>query len=158
LSAKKQSIEEKKNDLLPLNGGYPMIFEKLFHSCKTQVKYNTKVQAIDFSGQCITIHTNNGQYLAKRVISSLPLGVLKSNRIQFNPPLPQPYQTAINSIGLGVENKLFCLFRKPFWEVKEGWINFVTKDKSGRYPVGFIYPNDQGLHILVVFVAGKGSK
>lgn len=30
LSAMKQSKEEKKNDLLALGGGYPMIFQRIF--------------------------------------------------------------------------------------------------------------------------------
>lgn len=35
LSAQKPSVEEKKNDLLPLEGGYPMLVEKIFGLCKT---------------------------------------------------------------------------------------------------------------------------
>lgn len=157
LSAKKQSKEEKKNDVLALGGGYPMIFQRIFQKCKPQVRYNTKVQAIDYSGQWVRIYTTNGQYTTRRVISSLPLGVLQQGKVQFIPTLPPSYQNAIQSIGNGNENKLFCLFRRPFWHTKEGWLNFVTKKKNGRYPVGFIYPNNQGKHILLIFVAGKTS-
>jgi monoamine oxidase len=95
-----------------------MIFEKLFQCCKTQVRYNTKVQAIDYSGQIVRLYTTNGQYTAKKVISSLPLGVLQQGKVQFIPLLPPSIQSAISSIGNGNEEKLFCLFRRPFWETK----------------------------------------
>ena len=127
LSAKNQSIEEKRNDLIVLNGGYPMVFEKLYHSCKPIVKFNTRVLTIDYSGSYVRVTTTNGYFSASRVISSLPLGVLQKGTVHFNPPLSHSYQTAINRIGNGNENKLFCLFRKPFWENSEGWVNFVTR-------------------------------
>ncbi len=157
LSAKKQSIEEKKNDILVCGGGYPMLFERLYNKYKPVIRFNTKVLAVDYSGQTIHLKTTNGVYSAKKVISSLPLGILQAGRVQFNPPLPQPYQTAIKSIGNGNENKLFVLFRKPFWTATSGYINFVTKSKYNRYPIAFIYPNDDGKHILLVFVAGKAG-
>jgi monoamine oxidase len=39
------------------------------------------------------------------------LGILQRNLIQFSPPLPEPYQRAIQSIGNGIANKLFCSFK-----------------------------------------------
>lgn len=110
------------------------------------------------TGNVIVLRTQDNKiYKTKRVISSIPLGILQRNLIQFNPPLPEPYQRAINSIGNGIANKLFCSFKEPFWGKRKGWINFVLKGKKyNRYPVAFIYPEPKN-HILVVFVAGKGS-
>ena len=110
------------------------------------------------TGNLIVLRTaDNKTFKAKRVISSLPLGILQRNLVQFSPPLPEPYQKAIHSIGNGSANKLFCSFKKPFWGNSKGWINFVLKgQKYNRYPVAFIYPEPKN-HILIVFVAGKGS-
>ena len=47
--------------------------------------------------------------------------------------------------------------RTNFWTATSGYINFVTKSKYNRYPIAFIYPNDDGKHILLVFVAGKAG-
>ena len=141
-----------------MGGGYSNLFFKLFQSCKAQLVYNTRVVGIDLSGPVIILRTqDNKVYKTKRVISSIPLGILQRNLIQFNPPLSEPYQRAIASIGNGIANKLYCSFKEPFWGKRKGWINFVLKgQKYNKYPVAFIYPEPKN-HILVVFVAGKGS-
>ena len=83
------------------------------------------------TGEIIVLRTQDNRiFRARRVISSIPLGVLQRNLVYFNPPLPEPYQEAISSIGSGIVNKLFCSFRKPFWGDKKGWMNFVMKNQQ----------------------------
>ena len=41
-------------------------------------------------------------------------------------------------MGNGVANKIFARFAKPFWDHSKKWINFVTKERSNKYPVAFI--------------------
>lgn len=110
------------------------------------------------NGPVISLRTQNGKiYQAKRVICTIPLGILQRNLIQFNPPLPEPYQQSILSIGNGFQNKLFASFKYPFWGNRKGWINFVLKGKKhNKYPIAFIYPCPKN-NILVIFVAGKAS-
>lgn len=61
-----------------------------------------RVLSIDYTGKDVKIFTSKGKtYLAKRVISSLPLGVLKHNSTKFVPPLPKRYTELINKIGIG---------------------------------------------------------
>ena len=134
-----------------------MMFQRLYQSCKTQIRYNTKVQAIDFSSDIVRVFTTNGQFTARKVISSLPLGVLKKGSVQFIPALPGPHFSAIKGIGNATMNKLFCLFGKPFWKKQEGFINFVTKTRKNRYPRSIICPNNSGKHILIFFIRGKAS-
>lgn len=55
------------------------------------------------------------RYIAKYVVCTVPLGILKiGNIIQFNPPLPQSHQHAINRMGWGLMDKIvfnfFCSF------------------------------------------------
>jgi monoamine oxidase len=84
------------------------------------------------------------------------LGILQKNLIQFNPPLPEPYQKAISSIGNGFQNKLFASFKEAFWGHRKGWINFVLEGKKHiKGPIAYIYPAQN--NILVIFVAGKAS-
>jgi polyamine oxidase len=92
-----------------------MLYKRLYEKYQPFVRFNTRVLSIDYSGPVIRLKTTNGVYSAKKVISSLPLGILKAGRVQFIPQLPEPYQDAINSIGMGNENKLFIHFSKPFW-------------------------------------------
>ena len=48
-------------------------------------------------------------------VCTVPLGVLKRNIIQFDPPLSDEYNNAIRSIGFGVLNKIMMLFDTKFW-------------------------------------------
>ncbi len=67
----------------------------------------------------VEVHTKDHQFTAKYVVVTLPLGVLKVGTVQFNPPLPQEKQWAIQHLGVGIYNKVYLLFNKPFWDIKK---------------------------------------
>lgn len=50
-----------------------------------------------------------------RVIVTVPLGVLKSGSIEFDPPLPLSMRSAINSVGFGQVELVRLAFDEPFW-------------------------------------------
>jgi len=53
----------------------------IFNYCRPIVKLNERVIKIDYNSDPILIYTTNSRYQAKKVISSLPLGVLKNNLV-----------------------------------------------------------------------------
>jgi len=71
------------------------------------------------------------------VIVSVPLGVLKSDLIEFVPALPEKKVTAIKRMGMGVANKVILQFKSSFWREVETrpaeWINY-SSDKPGVCP------------------------
>lgn len=54
-------------------------------------------------------------FVADAAVVAVPLGVLKSNRIKFEPRLPEWKEAAINELGVGIENKIILHFEKVFW-------------------------------------------
>lgn len=54
-------------------------------------------------------------FVADAAVITVPLGVLKSNRIKFEPRLPEWKEAAINELGVGIENKIILHFEKVFW-------------------------------------------
>ena len=54
----------------------------------------------------VIITTSSGVFTAKQVVVAVPLGVLQRNAIQFIPALPAPNRAAINSLGMGLLNKV----------------------------------------------------
>lgn len=50
-------------------------------------------------------------------ILTVPLGVLKDDRISFQPPLPSWKTEAVNALGFGNMNKVVLEFKKVFWDV-----------------------------------------
>ncbi|KAK4429198.1 Polyamine oxidase 2 [Sesamum alatum] len=54
-------------------------------------------------------------FLADAAIVAVPLGVLKSNCIKFEPKLPEWKEAAIDDLGVGIENKIVLHFEQVFW-------------------------------------------
>jgi len=52
---------------------------------------------------------------------TVPLGVLKAAAIRFEPPLPAAKQRAIDSLGMGLLDKIVLLFPRRFWDDSD-WI------------------------------------
>lgn len=102
----------------------------------------------------VLVVTDKQTYSCKKVIASLPLGVLQSGRVDFAPCLPSCYQTELQNIGNGVVNKIYASFDKPFWGNRKGYINFVTKTKVNRYPFAFVM-SEKNKNILCFFVSGN---
>lgn len=117
--------------------GYSSIIEKIVEEHKPTIILGCRVKAIDYLSHPIKIYAGQEVYYAERVISSLPLGVLKAGIVKFLPALPENHQKALQKIGSGVANKIFARFSKPFWDQSKKWINFVTKERRNRYPVAF---------------------
>jgi hypothetical protein len=61
---------------------------------------------------------------AARCVVTVPLGVLKSNAIVFSPPLSARKRDAIDTLGVGNENRVVLRFETRFWPDCEGY--FVT--------------------------------
>eukprot|EP00002_Diphylleia_rotans_P021203 TRINITY_DN4131_c0_g1_i4.p1 TRINITY_DN4131_c0_g1~~TRINITY_DN4131_c0_g1_i4.p1 ORF type:complete len:547 (-),score=89.87 TRINITY_DN4131_c0_g1_i4:862-2502(-) len=103
-----------------LSNGYHSLLSHIAEPLKPYIRLNqvvTRVQTVDSrNGSVVHVHTKDGRVLkAKRVIVTLPLGVLKSGAVEFDPPLPDSKQKAIDRLGVGVMNKLFLRFKEPFW-------------------------------------------
>ena len=83
----------------------------------TQAKGGGVDLSVEAGGAAVSMH-------ADAVILTLPLGVLKAGAVNFEPPLPQRKQQAIDRLGFGTLNKVLLVFDSPFWEKAEGRRDF----------------------------------
>ncbi|KAL2524797.1 putative polyamine oxidase 2 [Abeliophyllum distichum] len=67
-----------------------------------------------YNGVKVTVEDGR-TFIADAAIVAVPLGVLKSNCIEFEPRLPEWKEEAINDLGIGIENKIILHFEKVFW-------------------------------------------
>uniref|UniRef100_A0A2P2MJY4 Putative polyamine oxidase 2 n=1 Tax=Rhizophora mucronata TaxID=61149 RepID=A0A2P2MJY4_RHIMU len=67
-----------------------------------------------YNGVKVTVE-NGETFMADAAIITVPLGVLKSETITFEPKLPAWKEDAINDLGVGIENKIVLHFDKVFW-------------------------------------------
>ena len=78
-------------------GGYDQILKPLMRD--VTIRKSTVVNTVEYSANCVNIHTNNGSFRSRVVVMAVPGGVLKSGAITFNPPLPSARRTAIDEIS-----------------------------------------------------------
>lgn len=80
----------------------------------------------------IIYDSNNNIYKAKYVIVTVPLGVLKSNMIEFIPALSSSKQNSIDKLEMFDMNKIFVEFTEKFWE-ETNYINLFYNNKDDFY-------------------------
>lgn len=80
------------------------------------VKLNQRVSNIDYTGDKVKVTHNGTTTEADYVIVSVPLGVLKENKIAFSPALPSTKQTAIQKVGMNCVNKFLLTWDTAFWD------------------------------------------
>jgi hypothetical protein len=65
----------------------------------------------------VQVTLQNGTVLeADHVVCTLPLGILKTDTVQFDPPLPAAKQDAVQRLGTGLLNKCAIAFDHVFWQ------------------------------------------
>lgn len=87
-----------------------------FLSSGLNIRLNERVSKIDYSNTKIKITHNGIISEADYVIVSVPLGILKANKIEFLPSLPAAKQNAIQKVGMNCVNKFLLTWNTAFWD------------------------------------------
>ena len=78
---------------------------------------SSAVRRIAYTDEGVSLRLETGESLgADRVIVTVPLGVLKTDALEFEPPLPFEHRGAIAALGMGVLDKVWLRFEEPFWD------------------------------------------
>ncbi|CAN0897442.1 Polyamine oxidase 2 [Linum grandiflorum] len=94
--------------------GYVSVINTLAKGLDIRLRH--RVQSIVRRHNGVKVTTENGRtFEADAVVVAVPLGVLKSKTITFDPKLPPSKQEAIDGIGVGIENKIALHFDNVFW-------------------------------------------
>ncbi|KAF3437936.1 hypothetical protein FNV43_RR20692 [Rhamnella rubrinervis] len=144
---------------------YKMAEDFLFTSegkiLDSRLKLNKVVRELQHSRNGVTVITEDGSvYEANYVILSVSIGVLKSQLISFNPPLPRWKTEAIERCDVMVYTKIFLKFPYKFWPCGPGKEFFLyAHERRGYYTfwqhMENAYP---GSNILVVTLTNGESK
>ncbi len=98
-------------------------FLSRFSLITSLVQLEKAVASINYSGDVVTIRDKSGnEYQANKVIVTVPLAVLKSGGISFNPPLPSENASALNKFGMDASFRAVIDFKKNFWGDDAGYI------------------------------------
>ncbi|MBK9179769.1 MAG: FAD-dependent oxidoreductase [Acidimicrobiales bacterium] len=106
--------EGTEGDDLLVIGGYGGLATSA--SDGLEVLLERPVARIDWSDDGVTVVDADGEAMAAdRVVVTIPLGVLQTGAVAFEPPLPEDKRTAVEAIGMGLLDKVWLRFDEQFW-------------------------------------------
>eukprot|EP01098_Paradermamoeba_levis_P001000 TRINITY_DN11123_c0_g1_i1.p1 TRINITY_DN11123_c0_g1~~TRINITY_DN11123_c0_g1_i1.p1 ORF type:complete len:581 (-),score=181.15 TRINITY_DN11123_c0_g1_i1:27-1769(-) len=103
----------------------------------------------------VKIHTNQGIFTCDHVVVTLPLGVLKANRVKFIPDLPIWKKKSIDRLGYGLMNKIIVEFEERFWDADLSRCTHLS-DTRGEFP--WIEQVDSSYPLLRCWLAADFAK
>ena len=98
------------NDVLPA-GGYGRLVEAMAEGL--DVRLSEPVESVTYGDDGVTVVTSAGPISGSAAIVTVPIGVLKTGAIMFDPPLPAEKAAAIDRIGVGSLEKIILRFAEP---------------------------------------------
>lgn len=118
------------------------------------MSYHLRVTKIvrRYNGVKVTVEDGR-TFVADAAVVAVPLGVLKSKYIKFEPRLPEWKEAAIADLGVGIENKIVLHFEEVFWPNVE--FLGVVADTSYGCSYFLNLHKATGHSILVYMPAGK---
>jgi monoamine oxidase len=124
--------------------GYLPIAQRLHDEAVAQgasFRFETVVSEIVWSAGAVTVASRSGeQFKARRLILTLPLGVLQRNDVIFAPELTAK-QEAAQKLAVGNAVKVILRFREPFWE--ELTLPTVDGKRSDLKDLAFVHAPDE---------------
>ncbi|MBP91130.1 MAG: hypothetical protein CL436_00760 [Acidimicrobiaceae bacterium] len=114
-------------DAVPTTGYRPII-ESL--AAGLDIRLETAVSSVDHGGPGVVVDSEQGRFDADAAIVTVPLGVLKGERIRFTPDLPYSTLSAVQMLGMGLMNKVVLRFPEVFWDEQADLISYVPSTKG----------------------------
>ena len=110
-----------------IEGGYAALvdlFVRELREKNVSVRLNVVASEIQWSSAPASILAQNEHgdtvFKAPRVLVTVPLGVLQSQALSFQPHLPELKQAALRKLVMGKVVRVVLCFREPFWQVLHG--------------------------------------
>ena len=114
-----------------VKGGYTQLVNYLLERGLTNgasVYYNTSVSKIEH-GEKVIVSSEKLKFEGDRALITVPVGVLQSGTLQFDPALSE-HAVAIQGIGYGTVIKFFLQFKTNFWTEFDDDIGFILSDEE----------------------------
>ncbi|KAK6330271.1 hypothetical protein TWF730_004766 [Orbilia blumenaviensis] len=120
-------------------GGYSEVAKGLSSTpSELKVRLDHVVKRITYDpknkrGKGVTLEFADGtSFKADKVVVTLPLGVLKREGVEFDPPLPRAKRDAIKRLGFGLLNKVIMVYEKAFWDTDNSGFGCLRAAEEGQ--------------------------
>jgi monoamine oxidase len=108
--------------------GYEPIIQRLADGL--DIRLNQIVRRVEYTESGVSITTETGVFEAQAALVTLPLGVLKSEAVTFEPPLPGWKTKSISRLNMGVLNKCYLKFPTVFWDEESHLLGYISEEKG----------------------------
>ena len=117
------------------------------------VRLGHMVTHVTRSDAGVVVRTEDGEFIADRVVVTVPLGVLKAGSIIFEPALPDSVAGPIDRLGMGVFNKIFLQFPERFWN-EDSYVIRALGEAGEHWHSWYDVSAVSGIPTLLTFAAG----
>jgi monoamine oxidase len=121
-----------------------------------QIALNTPVTAIARQDNSVMVRAGDQSFEGPAAIVTVPLGVLKSGSISFDPPLPDGHTHAVSALGFGALSKSYFRFNRRSWTAENAFYQFIGPE-PGLWAQWFTLPAAAG-PIALAFNAGERGR
>ncbi len=122
------------------------------------ITYNAPVTHVMHGPHGVTVIARGVMHRADHCIITVPLGVLKSGSIDFDPPLPAEKRKAVADVGVGSLTKIICTFDTAFWPRSQYvFASFPTSDDVGPTTVLNLWKTHQRPILVMLYGGAAGS-
>ena len=120
-------VSHAENDRF-VAGGYDRVIALLARGL--DVRTGEACRKVTTTASGVTVITDKARYDAAAVIVTLPVGVLRSGSVTFEPGLPDDKRRAIETLGVGDFEKVALLFDEAFWPRDPHAFGFASGDAN----------------------------
>lgn len=140
-----------------LEGGYVTLVDALAEGL--DIRLEQPVVRIAHGARGVTVTTSTGTYRGSHAIVTVPLGVLQSDAIEFEPPLSPAKRAALSRLDMGNLEKVILRFEEPFWRTGSGVANLCyVGARPGEFPVFLDFTEHAGAPTLVCLYGGQSAR
>ena len=138
------------------DGGYASLVEALARD--VPIRLGEVVQTIRHDASGVVVETDAGSRRGSHAVVTVPLGVLKADRIRFTPELPASKASAIARLDMGNFEKVVLRFERAFWLEPERRTTVYLSDTYGELPIYFDLTRFSGAPTLLCFCGGSFAR
>lgn len=163
LALRRELGEEDHDEDGRPSGGYGLVLEGLRRDAEAAGAafwLGAVATTIEWTTGSVRVATSDGSsFAAKRLLCTLPVGVLRSGSVQWSPMLPDK-EAAWKELGFGFVQKIVLAFREPFWESG-------TRVQRPVQDLGFLFSNEavptwwtgtpEAGHLLIGWLGGPAA-
>lgn len=136
-----------------LTDGYYALLAPLMQGLDIRLEHGVTLVEYE-AGAGASIYVGDEEFEADFVICTCPLGVLQSDTVEFDPPLPAKLRKSIGRIGMGNVTKAALKFDQVYWPDDVQYFGLMSEDK-GRWNYFLNYRTFSEQNILLGLSVGS---